>query len=385
MRYHALDAWRGIGALVIAASRLDIDAALWHLPMVRYAYPLVDFFFVLSGFVITHAYFHRLDGSARAAGGFVVRRFGRIWPLHAFTLALLVAIEAGKLAMVAAGVDSRSVPFTAEQSPSTILSSLFLLQAMGLHTHAVWNTPAWSISVEFWTYLVFLAAVMLARSRLVLISLVLVVVSIAVLTRAPHGMESTFDYGFWRCLAGFFVGHLVYRLHRATLVALPEDRAVWTAIELASIAGLCAWLMLAHGTMFAYLAPVAMGVIVFVFAAERGAVSELVTGSVGRALGAWSYSIYLVCPLIAYVIERSVTLLERSLGQPLWRVVGADRLISFGSPSLNTAALFAYLGAVVLVSALTYRFVEEPARRWFYARAARFEAGKRQERTVPAE
>lgn len=386
MRYHALDAWRGVFALVIAVLRLDIDSALRRLPFVQYSYPLVDFFFVLSGFVISHAYFDRLDGSPRSAGGFILRRFGRLWPLHAFTLLLLVGIEASRLVMMAGGVASATVPFTGQTSPSTILSSVALLQAMGLHDHAVWNTPAWSISVEFWTYLAFLAVVMLARSRLMVISVIVIALSIVILsTRAPHGMDSTFDYGLWRCLAGFFMGHLVWRAHRATAAALAPAGPRWTAIEIATVVGVFAWLALSHERWFAYATPLVMGLVVFVFAAERGTVSRVLSGRAGLALGAWSYSIYLVCPLIAYVTERSATLAGRVLGRSLWLELGDQRLLSLGSELANTALLIGYLGVVLAASALTYSFVEVPARRWFYRLAERVEAEAGKTRVAAAE
>jgi peptidoglycan/LPS O-acetylase OafA/YrhL len=386
MRYHALDAWRGVFALVIALARLDVDSALWRLPVVQLSYPLVDFFFVLSGFVIAHAYLDRLDGSARSGAGFMIRRFGRMWPLHLFTFALLVAIEGSKLAMIAAGVASATVPFTGEQSPSTVLSSLALLQAMGLHDHAVWNTPAWSISVEFWTCLVFLAIVTFARSRLVVISAGLVGVALAILAmRAPHGMESTFDYGFWRCIAGFFAGYLVWRAHRAALPMLSSVAVPWTAVEALTVVAILGWLVVSHRTPAAYATPVVMGLAVFVFAAERGAISRALSGRVGAALGAWSFSIYLLCPLVAYVAERSATLLGRVLGQSLWIELGDRRLITLGSEWANGAVVLVYLALVVAVSAATYRLVEVPARRWFYRRAERVERGSARARVVPAE
>ncbi len=48
----------------------------------------VDFFFVLSGFVIAHAYLDRLR-TGLGLGTFMVRRFARLYPLHLFTLILV--------------------------------------------------------------------------------------------------------------------------------------------------------------------------------------------------------------------------------------------------------------------------------------------------------
>ncbi len=57
------------------------------------AWLFVDFFFVLSGFVIAYAYLDSL-GTPRATRIFVIRRIGRVWPLHVVLLGVFVAFEA---------------------------------------------------------------------------------------------------------------------------------------------------------------------------------------------------------------------------------------------------------------------------------------------------
>ncbi|WP_454616650.1 hypothetical protein [Bradyrhizobium cenepequi] len=58
-------------------------------PFTRKAYLFVDFFFVLTGFVIASNYRSRLaDGFS--AGRFLVLRLGRIYPLHIVTLLLFI-------------------------------------------------------------------------------------------------------------------------------------------------------------------------------------------------------------------------------------------------------------------------------------------------------
>src|SRR4051812_44349777 len=96
-RYVALDGCRGVFALLVALLHFSAAGHLYDLPIVRSSYLAVDFFFVLSGLVIAHASLGRLSG-ARDGLVFVVRRFGRLWPLHAAMLVCFLGFELLKLA-----------------------------------------------------------------------------------------------------------------------------------------------------------------------------------------------------------------------------------------------------------------------------------------------
>src|SRR4029077_20772932 len=154
MRFRALDSWRGICALLVAAHHLEARGFIYWQPLVRNAWLFVDFFFVLSGFVIAHAYGEKLsDGDDIKA--FVLRRFGRLWPLHVTVLLTLVAIELSRLEIAHIHPIAGEHPaFTADRSVYAIITNLALVQALGLHSFDTWNGPAWSIGVEFYTYLI---------------------------------------------------------------------------------------------------------------------------------------------------------------------------------------------------------------------------------------
>ncbi len=75
-RYVVLDSWRGICAILVALFHFPLQ---WHFQsttFVRGSWLFVDFFFVLSGFVIAHAYAGKLS-TRRDLFAFVIRRFGR--------------------------------------------------------------------------------------------------------------------------------------------------------------------------------------------------------------------------------------------------------------------------------------------------------------------
>src|SRR5882724_8125235 len=109
----------------------------------------VDFFFVLSGFVLSHALICRPASAAQ----FAWARLARLYPLHLLTLAWLLCLVAGVM---------DNPP--RQNSLSALGLNLVLLQgAWALDSHA-WNFPSWSISVEFLVNLLILYPIVRART-----------------------------------------------------------------------------------------------------------------------------------------------------------------------------------------------------------------------------
>lgn len=97
----ALTGARGIAAWLVVlhhAQRSLGDVAGQAFRYFTHGYLAVDFFFILSGFVIWLTYSDRIRAGGYAAiPGFLKRRIARIWPLHVFMLgcwAVLVLILA---------------------------------------------------------------------------------------------------------------------------------------------------------------------------------------------------------------------------------------------------------------------------------------------------
>ena len=92
-RLSALDGWRGVCAMLVVLYHFaPTTSRIGTVPIVVNGFLFVDFFFVLSGFVILHAYGRRLS-TAREAATFVWSRLARLWPLHAALLGMLVCLE----------------------------------------------------------------------------------------------------------------------------------------------------------------------------------------------------------------------------------------------------------------------------------------------------
>jgi peptidoglycan/LPS O-acetylase OafA/YrhL len=160
-RFHALDSLRGICAIAVVLYHTHLVGSVTEWAFFSNADLFVEFFFVLSGFVMAHAYGRKpqLDFSH-----FLVSRTFRLLPLHAFMLAVFVGLEFIKYAAYQHEYGFNQTPFTGIYAPSQILPNLLLLQSWThLTENLSFNTPAWSISIEYWTYMVF-AATMLTAS-----------------------------------------------------------------------------------------------------------------------------------------------------------------------------------------------------------------------------
>jgi peptidoglycan/LPS O-acetylase OafA/YrhL len=96
-RFAVLDSWRGIAACMVALFHLRVLSHVGDAALVRHASLFVDFFFVLSGFVITGGYAERL-AAGFGAWRFALLRFGRLYPLHLAVLAAFVWLGGAPLA-----------------------------------------------------------------------------------------------------------------------------------------------------------------------------------------------------------------------------------------------------------------------------------------------
>ncbi len=339
-RFRSLDAWRGIAAMVVAAVHLDTLGWINQSALVQNAGRFVDFFFVLSGFVIAHAYRAKLESGWIAP--FVIRRIGRLWPLHLAVLAamLLMAVVGG-----AFGLEHRSFDYA--QLPANVT----LTHAWGFAVPLSWNGPSWSISAEMFAYLGFAILAWMFRGVLLDIACALIfVASAALLFWMPQtGHPFTVDL-LARCLFGFMAGVLASRLWQLTNFR-PRGEIPALALTFLAVAYMPGHLKLAIVPLFAW--------VVLVYASDRGPVSRALHQPFPQLLGRISYSIYMTHYAIVIIIKSAMTLFTDL-------VVQIDESAVIGGPWwLGDGLTLAYLAVVVGVSCLTYTWIESPGRRLF--------------------
>lgn len=342
----ALTGLRGIAAwwVVFYHARLSIgglpDAAR---AVLSKGYLAVDFFFLLSGFVIWLAWHDRLAaGDARARRVFWAKRVARIWPLHAVMLSGAVLMA---LALAATG-RTDPVAFPWADLPIHIL----LLQDWGFGDPLAWNNPAWSISAEAAAYLLFPFALRLIDwRRLPTLAIMGGLGSLLVLLHLiyRHGDADLLGndiqhFGLVRCLLQFAAGSAV-----AALWLRYRDRptlSVWPTI--AGVGLLALWAVGADETA---VIPAAFACLLLAAALTSDRPRNPLSSRPVHYLGDISYATYLSHFLLFFAFK--------------FAFMPPSHLLSPGLVALYAAMVFAS-------SVALYHLIERPAQAWLNARWA---------------
>ncbi len=296
-RYIALDSWRGLAAVAVVVFHFRNTVGLNNIETVNGLYLFVDFFFVLSGFVISSAYFGKIIRRQDALR-FLWVRLGRVYPLH---IAVLLAFVFLQIVIVYPRTEAW---FPApNESWDTILAQFFLVHSLNLFVSPTWNQPSWSISVEFAAYVAFAAAAICLGRRIWIAALAVVIVAPTFLYQFNEAgdIDATATWGFVRCFFGFSAGMLTYEAYRRypkITTTLSKYRFAASTLEFGLILMCVVFIASAVSKPLSLAAPIVFAVVVLSFAAEAGVVSVFLKCRPLVALGTISYSVYMVHMLI---------------------------------------------------------------------------------------
>jgi len=216
-RFYSLDVLRGFAALSVVLGHFVVDgvtsvnggipqasqlASVWNFSFI-YA---VDFFLVLSGFILTHSYFHRMELSFK---DFTLRRFLRLYPLHFVTLLATIGLY---------------LIFDLGLKKEPVLLHLLFVQNLGFGPSGLpLNVPAWTISIEFWLNVALFAVLLFVRPNTGLkragyavvaaLCFALVFKVVGHLDASSQHFRDVISMGLVRCLGAFILGILTYELY----------------------------------------------------------------------------------------------------------------------------------------------------------------------------
>lgn len=230
--FMGLDGLRGVAAFVVVAFHRRAwigDGAVSH------GYLAVDFFFVLSGFVIACAYSRRLREGQITFADFLRLRAIRLWPLVLLGATLGAAVQAAQ--SFAAGNAGLGWGFVAAWLPQS-----FLIPVTWLDGPFQVNIPAWSLFFEvignllFAMYFVHFAWRKLVAAT-VIISALLCINMFLIVDRSAEFTLGYLYFGVIRMGAPFLVGVIIHGLWLNS--KLPRLRAPFWLLLLVVIATAC--------------------------------------------------------------------------------------------------------------------------------------------------
>ena len=235
-----LESLRGFAAIAVALFHAQIifaqDAYVLTAPIIQNAYLMVDFFFVLSGFVMARSYADRL-ARGFSIWVFLLRRIARLLPLHLVVLLIFVGFEFLIYQFaVRDHLDPADYAFTFNDVWA-FWANLTLTQSMFME-RVTFNAPSWSISVELWTYVLFaLAWVYLARVSWRWGFVAVCLFASGTFLFLQENSDITQGFAILRCVFAFFLGVVVWRLG----LARPRRSMNHVTPVLIFVCGLALW------------------------------------------------------------------------------------------------------------------------------------------------
>jgi len=344
-RLHELDSLRALAAIGVIA---------WHYTNHFHASPfsglmapfyghgllLVDFFFVLSGYVLARTYWNENRASNFLAN--LRDRIARLYPLH-FVMLCVVAILQWTLVH---RLNSDPFIYTFNDKRDFVLN-LLLLNRTGLERGFSFNAPSWSISAEFVVNVAFLAAISARRAvSTPLLAVGFIAATTAVLRNGLISNATFFgiDNDIFRATFGFCVGVALFRL-TAMIEKISISRVSYDAIAIAS-AG--CFLYYCASSRYSSNWDLAVTLICFpalIVGAMRGSIiNKTLKLPPLVLLGSISYSIYLV----HFPMQLAVHIAGIAIGHDL--------------PYDSRAFFITFLLATIALSWVTYRAIELPGK-----------------------
>jgi len=359
MRYvPALTGIRAVAALMVLLlhTEQNVPAGLAAtVPFLDHGHLGVDFFFVLSGFIISHVYLSALARPDwQAIRVFLWHRLIRLYPVH-------VTILAGLVAMVGLA-SSAGLSFNVPEAwrPGDLWAHLTLLHAWGVTATATWNAPSWSISAEWFAYLLFPAlapALLLLRRP----TAAAIAATAALASMAGIFAAAGWEINSWtgapalvRVSGEFICGAALFRLTvllrgSTSAFAVAKPLGLRHPGDLLAMAAFAGYLVGASTGVIDEALVGLLALTILGVANSEGPMARFLGSRPVAWLGEISYSVYMVHFPLLIVLRRVL----EAAGYAAW------------SRPAHLAAFALAIALVIAAAAILFYVVEHPARRRF--------------------
>ena len=350
-RFEALDAFRGICAISVVIFHMHFVNSITELDFFRGSAVFVEFFFILSGFVLAHGYGDKKDLNFRS---FMKARFFRIYPLHIFMLTVFIILELGKLFAYKFGdISFNNPPFTNDTSINEIVPNLLLIHSWTSFTDPLsFNYPSWSISIEFYIYaLLFTTIAFFKTSKTIVWFCISAIAFSLIFLKSDLLVESVL-----KGLSCFFGGTVIYLLFKK-ISYFRFPLALATLIEVLLII-LIIFVVSVNFKYKSLIAPFLFLLTVLFFAFEAGLISKLLKIKIFQTTGKLSYSIYMTHAAILFIFNSIGIVLQKITGESIAPIINSQRYLDFGGQLINNTLILITLSIIIYTSKITYNKIE---------------------------
>ena len=354
-KLYALESLRGIAAVLVA---------LFHYPSTSFLYfdkgfYAVNFFFILSGFVISYNYEDKIK-NFKDVINFQIKRFFRLYPIHLFVLIIILLIQTLKLIVVELNLlPFGSEPFGDRYSLKDFLSNIFLLHSIFNFSYWLsWNPASWSISTEFYTYIIFILIFFLFKQfKYLVIFLILLLASPYFVENYSYfALPNKFPYingVFLQCLFNFGNGCICYYLYSKIKYSFNDYIVSLFIIFTLSIYFYSTEIFLKYNFLI-------LSLIVLIFSNLNSAsfTFKIFNFKPLVFLGTISYSLYMIHEQIIYLLIQILRFIFR-----VDFILDGATAVHTTSPIYDTMITVLYLIISIWVSYFMYKYIEKRFRK----------------------
>jgi peptidoglycan/LPS O-acetylase OafA/YrhL len=348
MRILKLDGLRGIFSLMIVFLHYPKDYIpdwFHSLFFIRESYIFVDFFFVLSGFVISYNY--NWIKTKEDIIQYLKKRFFRIYPLMFFSAVIFLAYVIFSKLVIGSIYPNlfEEINVTWDNHYRPFLDAILLTNSTPI-LGIPWgiNNPSWSISAEMISYLIFAIIMFFFRKKIHHYIFLMMIVFSSIFLFYNNIFFASGEFGFIRGILSFSSGFYVWRFFNKR-IKVPNVLEIFLLFILIIILYLINYFgkfTNAGHFIMSFILPVFFSLFILIYTKTNGLISKILESSFFQFLGKISYSVYLNHAVILIIVIK-----------PAYRVFNITPT-SFNQMMI----LFLVVLVTIIYSLFTYNYIE---------------------------
>lgn len=332
-----LDGLRGFFAIMVLLFHYKLEytpVILYDFFFIRMSGNFVTFFFVLSGFVITHNYQNNFSFQK-----FIKKRFIRLYPLLFYTSTIYFLVLLGASFLLKSSLNNS---YTFGQIIMSYLDGILLTNSLPLFKlNIIVNPPNWSVSSEMFSYLFFAIICLFKNNSLRMVFAILSSFLGYNIYFDPTIHDSAF-MGFLVGILSFNMGYFTWYLGNKINKNF-DSKLQWLipVIIIGAFYFLYNYEFSSHAKFFELVVlQITFAASILILIKTKGFLTSILTTNIFQKLGKWSYSIYLNHALLIIVVPKVF-------------------LSFFNNSFLQILILTITILLTVIYSRYTYEFVEK--------------------------